>query len=148
MSTEDACGPLRNDPRVTQAVLRAVASETGEKEKNLSCTLRRCNVQAGGGIEGSLVATVRGNAPRAHTFRVAMDRDGQTVSVRPEAVHFVLGAGTGARGADRGGKKMETKTIVWIAVGSAVAIAVVASVAAVVAKRVRRKVTPTPAVAQ
>lgn len=118
-----------------KAIRSAVVAATGEKEADLTFELKNCSVAADGATEATVIVPVK-KTGRVHTFRVASDRRGKTVSVRHEGVHVVTVEGFG----DGGGDKNKTETIkkwVWIGIAIAIAVAVIIAVSVVVAKKVK-----------
>lgn len=128
-----ACAPLRGG-NIMKAIRSAVVSATGEKEADLTFELRHCSVAADGATEATVVVPVK-KTGRVHTFRVAADKRGKTVSVRHEGVHVVMQEGFGGATAQK--NKSDVKKWVWVGIAVAVAVAIVIAVSVVVAKKVK-----------
>lgn len=128
-----ACKPLEG-ASMMKAIRSAVIAATGEKEADLTFELRHCAVSADGATEATVVVPVK-RTGRVHTFRVASDAKGRTVSVRHEGVHIVANVGFGSPGDDK--KSNDIKKWVWVGIACAIGLAVVITVAVVVAKKAK-----------
>lgn len=129
-----ACAPLRG-ANIMKAIRTAVVSATGEREADLDFKLQHCAVAADGATEATIIVPVK-KTGRVHTFRVAADKRGKTVSVRHEGVHVVMDEGFGGATAQKK-KSDDVKKWVWIGIAVAVGVAIIIAVSVVVAKKVK-----------
>lgn len=128
---QNACAPLQG-ANVMKAIRTAVVQATGQKEADLDFQLQQCVIAADGATEAMVIVPVR-KSNVVHTFRVASDARGRTVSVRHEGTHVATTAAPASST-----KKAEITKKVWIGIGVAVAAAVVIIIAVVIAKKAKQ----------
>ena len=126
------CAPLRQR-QVSQAIKQAVEWQLGKPAKELQLDLYRCQNHPDGFTEATLVCLVK-KTGRVHTFKVSVDANGVTTSVRHDAVHVRADGGGWTGQEASAAKKQEIGKWVWISVACAIALAIIITIIVLVVK--------------
>ena len=138
------------NPSVMGAIKASVVNFIGNntRESDMIFELSKHTVTESGGVyEGKLVVAVK-NTGRLYTFRISVDKQGKTVSVKLDAVHVMCDKGwsgggklTAAGGGGGGANREQVVKWVWVSIGVVLAVAVITGVSVFAVKRAKKKCT-------